>query len=111
MTLAAEIVQSSPVCPGSKRPGIDCMLSASHEPLSWATDMHETPTKNRTTYPFDRAEEPVIEATPIQILSTSRASSAPMDERQADVPSSHSKEPQRSIYASLGWDDEVDELA
>ncbi len=87
------------------------MLSASYEPLSWATDIHETPTKNRTTYSFDRAEEPVVEATTVQILSTSKASNAPMDERQADAPSSHSKEPQRSIYVSLGWDDEVDELA
>ena len=111
ITLAAENVQSSPVCPVSKGPDMDRMLSASYEPLSWATDIHETPTKNRTTYPFDRAEDPVIEATPVQILPTEKAYSAPLDDRQADVPSSHSKEPQRSIYASLGWDDEVDELA
>ncbi|KAK0509818.1 hypothetical protein JMJ35_008212 [Cladonia borealis] len=98
-TLAADIVQSSPVGPGLKRPDINRMLSASYEPLSWATDIHETPTKNRTTYLLDRAEEPVIEATPIQNLSTHKAPSPTMDERQ------------RSIYASLGWDDDVDELA
>lgn len=111
IALAAENVQSSPVCLGSKRPNMDRMLSESYEPLSWATDVHETPTKNRTTYPFDRAENSVIEATPVQILPTEQAYSAPLDDRQADVPSSHSKEPLRSIYASLGWDDEVDELA
>ena len=90
---------------------MDRMLSASYEPLSWATDIHETPTKNRTTYPFDKAEDPVIEATPVHILSTEKAYSAPLDDKKAGVPSSHSKEPQMSIYASLGWDDEVDELA
>ena len=90
---------------------MDRMLSESYEPLLWATDIHETPTKNRTTYPFDTAEDPVIEATPVQILPTEQAYSAPLDDRQADVPSSHSKEPLRSIYASLGWDDQVDELA
>lgn len=110
-TLAADVVQSSPVGPGLKRTDINGMLSASYEPLSWTTNIHETPTKNRTTNPFDRAEQPVIEATPIQILSTNKASSTPMHERQADALSSHSKEPQTSIYTSLGWDDEVDELA
>ena len=110
-TLAADIVQSSPVGPGLKRPDINRMLSASYKPLSWAKDIYKTPTKNRTTYPFDRAEEPVIEATPIQNSSIHKAPSPAMDERQVDAPSSHSMEPQKSIYASLGWDDDVDELA
>ena len=87
------------------------MLSTSYDPLSWATNIDETPTKNRTNYLFDRAEDPVIGATPVQIISTKKAYNAPLDDREADVPSSHSKEPQMSIYASLGWDDEVDELA
>ena len=110
-TLAAGIVQSSPVGPRLKRTDINRMLSASYEPVSWTTNIHETPTKNRTTNSFDRAEQPVIEVTPIQISSTNKASSTPMDERQEDALSFHSKEPQTSIYASLGWDDEVDELA
>ena len=85
--------------------------STSFEPLSWVTNIHETPTKNRTNYLFDRAEDPVIGATPVQITSTKQASNAPLDDREADVPSSQSRAPQMSIYASLGWDDEVDELA
>ena len=110
-TLATNIVQSSPIGPGLKLPDTTRMVSASYGPSTWATDIHETPTKNRTKYLFDRAEEPVIEATTIQNFSTHKAPSPATDERQLDPPSSQLIEPQRSIYASLGWDDDVDELA
>ena len=108
MASTAEIPQSSPAGPELKPPNVPSGLSASYRSSTWNTNIHETPTKDRTIYHVDQAEEPDIEATPIK---------APLNDKplkdalQADPLSSQQQEPEISIYASLGWDDDVDELS
>ena len=99
MASTAEIPQSSPAGPE---------LSASYRSSTWNTNNHETPTKDRTIHHLDQAEEPDIEATPIKVPLNDKP---PKDALKADPPSSQQQEPEISIYASLGWDDDVDELS
>ena len=105
MASTAEIPQSSPAGPELKPPNVPSGLSASS---TWNTNIHETPAKYRTIYHVDQAEELDIEATPIKVPLNDKPLK---DALQADPPSSQQQEPEISIYASLGWDDDVDELS
>ena len=69
----------------------------------------ETPTKHRPTMSSDRAIGLEIKAIPVKSGSMALASDASGEL----IPFSSHEAPEMpmSIYATLGWDDEVDELS
>lgn len=68
---------------------------------------HKTPTKHRAHDGADQAAALGIEATPIQLSRVAPTSEKPLK----PTASPQAQEAPMSIYASLGWDDEVDELS
>lgn len=69
--------------------------------------VHETPSKFRCSHQVERSEDASIRATPVKAppLANEAADNSP---KAVLSPSSQGKE--ESIYAALGWDDDVDEL-
>jgi hypothetical protein len=108
ITSATEVSQLSPPKPESEPANVTSGVLVSHRSYTRNTDVRETPTKGRTIYHVDRAEESGVEATPIKV----RANDKPLNDiLPADLPSSWEQEVETSIYASLGWDDDIDELS
>lgn len=106
MAASEDIVHLTPRATKSKSPEAKPALFLSYSLPSWPSRVQETPSKARTAdYDF-RQEKHKIEATPSKpILSTKDSTNT-----SAAAALSSSQEQETSIYASLGWDDDVDEL-
>ena len=93
-----------PLSAASKPPKVSNDLSTFTQ---WPLQIHKTPSK----FPYpDRAEQSVhaaINATPVKVppVANKLADKSP---KAVLSPSSQGKE--ESIYAALGWDDDIDEL-
>ena len=108
ITSVIEVPQLSPPKPESEPASVSGEVLVSYRSYTSNTDVRETPTRGRTIYHVDRAEESGVEATPIKVQSNDKS----LDNIQpADLPSSWEQEAGTSIYASLGWDDGIDELS
>lgn len=71
----------------------------------WFSKIHQTPSKGRTADHFDR-KEPIVEATPEKSVLSIQDFTNP----SAVTALSSSQEQETSIYTSLGWDDDADDL-
>lgn len=69
--------------------------------------VHETPSKFRCSHQVERSEDASISATPVKAPPPANKA-ADNSPKAVLSPSSQGKE--ESIYAALGWDDDVDEL-
>lgn len=74
---------------------------------NWPLQIHETPSKFPDPYQVERSEDATINATPVKATP---AASKPADNSPKAVSSSSPQGKEESIYAALGWDDEIDEL-
>ena len=92
-------------------------LSSEPEPLKganglftstpWPLRIHETPPNSCYASRGERSEEVAIDATPIKAPP---AATKAMDNPPKAVLSPSSQGKEESIYATLGWDDDVDEI-
>lgn len=73
---------------------------------SWPSTAHKTPATNRPFCQPDQAEALGIEVTPVKLPPIALTFESPRE-----PPPHLAPETSMSIYASLGWDDEVDELS
>ncbi|KAL2043524.1 hypothetical protein N7G274_003831 [Stereocaulon virgatum] len=108
ITSATKVPQFSPPKPGSEPFSVSSGILVSHRPYMRNTEVRETPTKGRTINHIGRAQKSGVEATPIKVQSNDKPLN---DILPADLPSSWEQEAETSIYASLGWDDDIDELS
>jgi len=81
--------------------------SVSHTEPPWSSTADETPTKDRAIGQSDRPEALGSEATPNKPSSIASRS----EYSQNPTPPPQAQETTMSIYATLGWDDEIDELS
>lgn len=99
----APLLQSKMLQPVTTEAGPSTSFPAPSSP----SETHATPTKHRTVYRPDRVLPLEIEATPIKASCV-----APKSENGQKVPPLPPvQDMPMSIYASLGWDDEIDELS
>lgn len=108
ITSVIEVPQLSPPKPESEPASASSEVLVSYRSYTRNTDVRETPTRGRTIYHVDRAEESDVGATPIKVQSNDKPVH---DILPADLPGSWEQEAGTSIYASLGWDDDIDELS
>lgn len=100
----ADVSDPPPLSAASKPPkASNSLFTSTH----WPLQVHETPSKLRSTYRVEQSEDATINATPVKAPSAAKKH-AETPPKAVLSPLSQGKE--QSIYTALGWDDDVDEL-
>lgn len=99
----AEKFQPPPLLAAPRSPKASNGLSTS---TRWPLQIHETPSKFRYPYQVEQSEDATINATPVK-AQPAASKSTDRSPKAVLPPFSQGKE---SIYAALGWEDEIDEL-
>lgn len=100
----ADITHPPPLPAASKLPKASNDLFT---PTRWSLQSYQTPSKFRCSHEVERCGDASIHATPVKAPSAANVHS---ENSTKAVLSPVLQEKEESIYAALGWDDDVDEL-